>query len=239
MYGINKKYVDVCSSSTDYLIVKEYVDACTTTDDVCTNENEPCTNEPCSNENEQCTNEPCSNENELCTNENEPCTNENELCTNENEPCSNENEPCTNENEPCTNEPCSNENDDDDDDEDGDEDDDDEDDDDGDGDDDNNIDIGILQNFSGKVLNKLIIVSETRKEILNNIKKILAVVDKANNISRNDLRLKLDEYKKSNILVDDLINVIWVLMYGKNRVNNEINNINADKEKDVNGYVNK
>ena len=238
MYGINKKYVDVCSSSTDYLIVKEYVDACTTTDDVCTNENEPCTNEPCSNENEQCTNEPCSNENELCTNENEPCTNENELCTNENEPCSNENEPCTNKNEPCTNEPCSNENDDDDD-EDGDEDDDDEDDDDGDGDDDNNIDIGILQNFSDKVLNKLIIVSETRKEILNNIKKILAVVDKANNISRNDLRLKLDEYKKSNILVDDLINVIWVLMYGKNRVNNEINNINADKEKDVNGYVNK
>ena len=28
-------------------------------------------------------------------------------------------------------------------------------------------------------------------------------------------------------------------MYGKNRVNNEINNINADKEKDVNRYVNK
>ena len=28
-------------------------------------------------------------------------------------------------------------------------------------------------------------------------------------------------------------------MYGKNRVNNEMNNINADKEKDVNRYVNK
>ena len=28
-------------------------------------------------------------------------------------------------------------------------------------------------------------------------------------------------------------------MYGKNRVNNEINNINVDKEKDVNRYVNK
>ena len=28
-------------------------------------------------------------------------------------------------------------------------------------------------------------------------------------------------------------------MYGKNRVNNEINNISADKEKDLNGYVNK
>ena len=40
-------------------------------------------------------------------------------------------------------------------------------------------------------------------------------------------------------MVDDLINVIWVLMYGKNRVNNEINNISADKEKDINIYVNK
>ena len=28
-------------------------------------------------------------------------------------------------------------------------------------------------------------------------------------------------------------------MYGKNRVNNEINNISADKEKDLNGHVNK
>ena len=37
-------------------------------------------------------------------------------------------------------------------------------------------------------------------------------------------------------MVDDLINIIWVLMYGKNRVNNEINNINADKEEDVNIY---
>ena len=38
-------------------------------------------------------------------------------------------------------------------------------------------------------------------------------------------------------MVDDLINIIWVLIHGKNRVNNEINNIDADKEKDVNTYV--
>ena len=67
----------------------------------------------------------------------------------------------------------------------------------------------------------------------------MAIIDKANNISKNDLKSKLDEYKKLNRLVDDLINVIWVLIYGKNRVNNEINNISADKEKDVDGYVNK
>ena len=90
-----------------------------------------------------------------------------------------------------------------------------------------------------KVLNKSTIVSETRKEILINIKKILAVIDKASNISKNKLKLKLDEYKKLNILAHGLINVIWVLMYGKNRINDEINNINADKEKDANGYVNK
>ena len=40
-------------------------------------------------------------------------------------------------------------------------------------------------------------------------------------------------------MVDDLLNIIWVLMIGKNIVNNEINNISADKEKDLNGYVNK
>ena len=102
--------------------------------------------------------------------------------------------------------------------------------------------ILILVNYKilvKKVLNKSTIVSETRKEILINIKKILAVIDKASNISKNKLKLKLDEYKKLNIQAHGLINVIWVLMYGKNRINDEINNINADKEKDANGYVNK
>ena len=40
-------------------------------------------------------------------------------------------------------------------------------------------------------------------------------------------------------MVHDLINIIWVLTYGKNRVNNEINDIDADKEKDVNRYIHK
>ena len=57
---------------------------------------------------------------------------------------------------------------------------------------------------------------------------MLAVVDKANNISKNDFKLRIDEYKELNILVDDLINIILVMMYGKNRANNEINNISAD-----------
>ena len=86
------------------------------------------------------------------------CTSTDDVCNNENEPCTNE--LCTNENEPCTN------NDDDDDGEDdGDngDDDEDDDDDDEDEDDDNNTDISKMQNFSDKVLNKLSIVSVTRK----------------------------------------------------------------------------
>ena len=204
-----KTNVDACTS-TDDLIVKNHVDACTSTDDlIVKNHVNACTS----------TDDVCTNENEPCTNENEPCTNENEPCTNENEACTNENEnePCTNENE---NEPCTN-------------------DDDDENDDDDNSDIDKLQNFSDKVLNKLINISETRKKILINIKKILAIINKVNNISKNDLRLKLDEYKKLNILVDDLINLIWILMYGENRVINEINNIDADKEKDANRYVHK
>ena len=40
-------------------------------------------------------------------------------------------------------------------------------------------------------------------------------------------------------MVDDLINLKWILMYGEKRVNNEINNIDVDKEKDTNRYVHK
>ena len=40
-------------------------------------------------------------------------------------------------------------------------------------------------------------------------------------------------------MTDDLINIIWRLIYNKNRVNNEINNIDSDKEKAVNEYAHK
>ena len=44
---------------------------------------------------------------------------------------------------------------------------------------------------------------------------------------------KLDIYGKINILRDDLINHIWRMIYGKNRVNNEIDNIDCDKDEDI------
>ena len=88
------------------------------------------------------------------------CTSTDDVCTNENEPCTNENEPCTNENEACTkDEDDDDDGDDDDEDDDGDADNDEDDDEEGkdnkdDDDDDNNSDIGKLENFIEKVINK-------------------------------------------------------------------------------------
>ena len=53
------------------------------------------------------------------------------------------------------------------------------------------------------------------------------------------IRSKLDEYKNLNILLDDLINHIWRLIYGKNRVNDELDNIDCDKVVDAKLYARK
>ena len=48
---------------------------------------------------------------------------------------------------------------------------------------------------------------------------------------RDDFLLKLDQYKKLNKLLDNLLNYIWKIVYGENKVNNEINSIDIDKKK--------
>ena len=58
-------------------------------------------------------------------------------------------------------------------------------------------------------------------------------------MSRNDFLLKLDKYKKLNKLSDNLLDHIWKIAYGENKVNNEINSIDIDKKKDAKGYTNK
>ena len=50
-------------------------------------------------------------------------------------------------------------------------------------------------------------------------------------MSRDDFLLKLDKYKKLNKLTDNLLDHIWKIVYGKNKVNNEINSIDIDKKK--------
>ena len=59
------------------------------------------------------------------------------------------------------------------------------------------------------------------------------------NVPKKDIRSKLDKYKKINILNDDLINHIWRMIYGKNRVNNEIGNIDCDIDEHPKRYATK
>ena len=58
-------------------------------------------------------------------------------------------------------------------------------------------------------------------------------------MSIKDIRLKLDKYKELNILKDDLVNNVWRMIYGKNRVNNEIDNIDCDIVEDARKYLTK
>ena len=54
-----------------------------------------------------------------------------------------------------------------------------------------------------------------------------------------NIRSKLDKYEKINISNDDLINHIWRMIYGKNRVNNETDDIDCDIDEDVKRYATK
>ena len=54
-----------------------------------------------------------------------------------------------------------------------------------------------------------------------------------------DIRSDFDKYKKINILIDDLINYMWRMINRKNRVNNETDNIDCDKDEDAKRYATK
>ena len=55
-----------------------------------------------------------------------------------------------------------------------------------------------IYNLNDKVLNNIIKTAKRNNEILNNSEKISAIFNKIKNIPKNDLRLKLDIYKKLN-----------------------------------------
>ena len=70
--------------------------------------------------------------------------------------------------------------------------------------------IMILINYIISVIKYWIIdyYLQIKKAFLINIEKIKVLNNKADNVPKYNLRLKLDVYEKLNILVDDLINHI-------------------------------
>ena len=96
-------------------------------------------------------------------------------------------------------------------------------------DDDDNVDKDF-SNLSDKTINNLNI-GEIRKEILINNSEIMELINKAENISKDDFLLRLDKFKKLNKLCDNLLNHIWKIAYSENKVNNEINSIDIDKKR--------
>ena len=91
-----------------------------------------------------------------------------------------------------------------------------------------------LRNFSDKVLNNLTNIAKLKEKKLINKKKIEGI-----NAPIKDIRSNLDKYKELNMIYDDLVNHVWRMIYGKNKVNNEIDNIDCDIVEDAKTYLNK
>ena len=81
-------------------------------------------------------------------------------------------------------------------------------------------------------------VISLKRQFLNNITKIIELVNELNDeIYNDDQWLVFAQLNKINPLVDELIDRVWLMIYNKKREKNEIINIGVDKDKDIEGYV--
>ena len=84
------------------------------------------------------------------------------------------------------------------------------------------------------------VVISVRKRFLNNITKIIGLVNELNEeIYHDDQWLVSAQLNKINPLLDELIDHVWLMIYNRKREKNEIINIGVDidKDKDIKGYV--
>ena len=214
---IVKNHVDACSS-TDDLIVKNHVDVYTSTDDVCTNENEPCTNEnePCTNDDEYEYEYDDEDEDEDDEDDEDDDDSNDKPGNNDNKPGNNGNKHCNkdnNDNKPGKNDKKDHKQ--------------------GNKDKDNKP-----VNNDNKESRQTNFAFSLRKLFLNNITKIIKLIEELNDeIYNDDQWLVFPKLNKINPLVDELIDRVWLMIYNKKREKNEIINISVDKVKDIEGYV--
>ena len=91
-----------------------------------------------------------------------------------------------------------------------------------------------------KLIDQVNMIVEASKAFLNNINKIRTLTnDLQDELFSDDPWLKLFEMNKINALVDESLDYIWNMIYGKKREKNEITNIDIDKDKDIDGYISK
>ena len=151
-------------------------------------------------------------------NSNEPCDNEpidNETSDNEasnNEPCDNEtNDNEASDNESNNNEPCDTK--------------------------EKSADHEAYDK-TNNLIDQVNLLAKVRKGLSSNINKICILMSELQDkIYSDDSWVRLVEMNKTNALLDESLDYVWIMIYGKNREKNEINNIDIDKDKDIDGYV--
>ena len=104
-----------------------------------------------------------------------------------------------------------------------------------------NKDNTTLDKINNKknLINKINIrLSKAKTKVTNNIKSVYKAKCKLQDeIYLNDTWLRLDELNRIDTIFDDMSNVVWYEIYGRNRKSSKI--INIGKHKDIGKYVSK
>ena len=93
---------------------------------------------------------------------------------------------------------------------------------------------------TNELIDQVNLLAKVRKGFLDNINKICILMSELQDeIYADDSWLRLLELNKINALLDKSWDYIWKTIYSKKRKKKEINNIDINKEKDIDGYVSK
>ena len=92
-----------------------------------------------------------------------------------------------------------------------------------------------------KVNNKINNITDANKIITKvnaKVKKKIELINKSSLfVLQKASCLRLAELNKIDAIIDDALNLIWNMIYKKNRISS--NKINIDKHEDIDGYVSK